>query len=461
MFKRVLIANRGEIAARIARTLQRLGIESVAVHSDADAGAYHVRCATSAVHIGGSRPLESYLNVASLLEAIEKSGADAVHPGYGLLSEDADFARAVRGAGVTFIGPSESALDLFGDKVQARHLAAGLDLLQVPGTLEPLPADDGERAAREALRIGYPVLVKAAAGGGGIGMQRASSPAELQAAISSCRARSQAAFADDRVYLERWVERPRHIEVQVMADAHGAVRAIGDRECSAQRRHQKVIEEAPSPAAMLDQAQRARVYDQAERLIAAARYQGVATVEFILDPSLIARGLCFLEVNARLQVEHPVTELTHGLDLVEAQLRIAAGEPLSQLAWNSTPAGHAIEARLYAEDPARNFAPQPGQIERFALRPELEGLRLDTGYEAGDAITPFYDPLIAKLIAHGQTREQARQRLLEGLRGWDIAVAGPKGPRVTNRELLVRLLEAPAFIQGEYDTHLVADVIAG
>jgi acetyl/propionyl-CoA carboxylase alpha subunit len=457
MFRKVLIANRGEIAARVARTCKRLGIASVAVFSDADRDAFHVRSADEAIHIGPSRALESYLDTAALLRAIAQCGADAVHPGYGLLSEDAQFAGAVRAQGVQFIGPSEASLELFGDKVRARDLARAQGLMQVPGTPEPLPASEPEVALRAAAAIGYPVLVKAAAGGGGIGMQRAQSEAELLAAIESCRARSRAAFADDRVYLERWVERPRHIEVQVAADAQGAVRALGDRECSAQRRHQKVVEEAPSAARALDQAQRHRLYAQAERLIAAASYVGVATVEFILDPLSIEQGLCFLEVNARLQVEHPVTEMTLGLDLVELQLRLAAGQALAEVALTA-PRGHAIEVRLYAEDPARGFAPQPGRFERFALQLG-PGLRLDTGYEAGDSITPFYDPMIAKLIAHGVDREAARTLLLGALGRWEIELLGPKGPRTTNLGLLQRLLTAPAFVAGEYDTHLVDDVL--
>jgi acetyl-CoA carboxylase biotin carboxylase subunit/3-methylcrotonyl-CoA carboxylase alpha subunit len=457
MFEKVLIANRGEIAVRIMRTCKALGMRTVAVFAEADAGAYHVRCADEAVAIGPSRVQDSYLSLGNLVEAIVSSGAQAVHPGYGLLSENAEFASAVRALGVTFVGPSESALHQLGDKVRARRLAKQRGLDPPPGTDDPLPPDDPAFAESEAQRIGFPLLVKAAAGGGGIGMQRVDTIAGLESAVSACRARSRAAFGDDRVYIERLLRRPRHIEVQVIADRAGNARALGDRECSVQRRHQKVIEEGPSPAALLTPATRAELWARAAELIRAVDYVGVATVEFITDASTDPAEVFFLEVNARLQVEHPVTELVTGLDLVEIQLRLAAGELLApEWVWPEHP-GHAVELRLYAEDPARGFIPQPGRLERLDV-PVLPGIRFDTGYETGDSVSQFYDPLIAKIIASGPDRATAVARLLAAISASRVELVGPKGPRVTNLDFARRVLTSEAFVTGDYDTHLIADL---
>lgn len=456
MFRKVLIANRGEIAVRVARTCRELGVRTVAVHSEADANALHVRVADEAIAIGPSRVDQSYLNVEALVAAVRSSGADAVHPGYGLLSEDADFVRAIEALGVRFVGPSPRAMEALGDKIRARAVARSVGLTHPPGTPEPLQVSEPDEIVRLAREIGFPVLVKAAAGGGGIGMQRANSEAELLAAVTQSRARSQAAFGDDRVYLERLLLRPRHLEVQVVADAHGNVRALGDRECSAQRRHQKVVEEAPAPAAFLTAERRDVLYRQAESLLRSVDYVGVGTVEFIADASTVPVEIHFLEVNARLQVEHPVTELTTGLDLVELQLRVAAGEPLWPSWVPSSDTCHAIEVRLYAEDPGRGFLPQPGSIERLHL-PETEGFRVDAGYEQGDTVTSFYDPLVAKLIGSGGDRAEALSRLETGLSRCEVALVGPKGPRVTNFEFLRRLVASERFRSGDYDTHLIDD----
>jgi acetyl/propionyl-CoA carboxylase alpha subunit len=451
MFQKVLIANRGEIACRIARTCKRLGVRTVAVYSEADAGAPHVRAADEAILLGPAQVQQSYLNVQALISVVRQSGADAVHPGYGLLSENAEFARAVAGAGVAFVGPSPDALSLLGDKVQARRLAQGLGFEPPPGSGEPVTGDPTE----EAQRIGFPVLLKAAAGGGGIGMVRVTRPEDLARAAEQCRARALAAFGDDRIYVEKYLERPRHIEVQLLADMHGNIAVLGERECSVQRRHQKVIEESPSPGSFIGELWRAALFDRARRLLEAAKYVGAATVETVVD----AEGHAyFLEVNARLQVEHPVTELCTGLDLVEWQLRIAAGEPLGPEVRTASSNGHAIEARLYAEDPDKGFAPQPGTIERF-VPPQGEGIRVDTGIESRTEVTPYYDPLLAKIAAWGPTRAAAIERLLGALGATEIVLTGKKGPKNTNLALLMRVLEDVHFTSGGYDTHLLEHML--
>jgi acetyl-CoA carboxylase biotin carboxylase subunit/3-methylcrotonyl-CoA carboxylase alpha subunit len=400
---------------------------------------------------------ESYLNLDALLRAIEHSSADAVHPGYGLLSEDPRFAQAVQKLGVTFVGPDASALATLGDKIQARALARKQGIPLAPGTQQPLDPDDQEAVQSAARDIGFPILVKAAAGGGGIGMQKAMHETDLTKAVESCRTLAKRAFHDDRVYLERLLLRPRHIEVQVVADTHGNVRAVGDRECSVQRRHQKVVEEAPSPAAFLTRAARVEVYAKAERLVRAAGCVGVSTVEFIADSEASPPELYFLEVNARLQVEHPVTEFLTGLDLVEIQLAIASGRALDDGVRPPDEGGHAVEARLYAEDPERGFIPQPGTLEELHF-PEMDGIRVDAGYETGDRITPYYDPLIAKIVAHGKDRQEAIAHLSRALTDCRVRLVGNKGPRKTNLEFLSRVLKAPAFVSGTYDTHLLDDM---
>jgi acetyl-CoA carboxylase biotin carboxylase subunit/3-methylcrotonyl-CoA carboxylase alpha subunit len=376
MFKKVLIANRGEVSVRISRTCRRLGIESVAVYSDADTGSLQVESANSAIRLGEAPLQKSYLNVAALLGAIAESGADAVHPGYGLLSENAEFAARVRAAGVAFIGPETRVLETFGDKLQARALARSLGVEPPPGTDQAIDPADPTHTLEVAQGIGLPLIVKAAGGGGGIGMLRVDDWAALGAAASTCSERGRAAFGDPRVYLERYLERPRHIEVQVLCAGRGRGWTFGERECSVQRRHQKLIEESPSPAAFLnDTDARARLWKSALDLVGSQPYVGLATVEFIVDQ---AGTPYFLEVNPRLQVEHGVTELTYGIDLVELQLRAAAGDAIELPA--RAPEGHAVEVRLYAEDPERGFLPQPGQLERFRFPNGDATLRVDTGF---------------------------------------------------------------------------------
>jgi acetyl-CoA carboxylase biotin carboxylase subunit/3-methylcrotonyl-CoA carboxylase alpha subunit len=399
---------------------------------------------------------ESYLDSSAILAAARASASEAIHPGYGLLSENPAFAKAVRDAGLVFVGPPPEAMAKLGDKLEARALARSVGVEPPPGTADPVEPADEARLLEEAARIGYPLLVKAAAGGGGIGMARANGPDELRRAAVAARDRARQAFADERVYLERYMDRPRHVEVQVFVDRSGNAVALGERECSVQRRHQKVIEETPSPAPFFvgEEGERARqaLFEQALRVVRAAGYLGAGTVEFIVDASGTAY---FLEVNARLQVEHPVTEMVTGLDLVELQLRIAAGEELPEDVLAAEPQGHAVEARLYAEDPAKGFVPQPGRLERLRFPEELIGVRVDAGFREGSEITPFYDPLIAKIIGFGPTRAEAIRRLDQALERTELALVGPKGPRATNRELLRRVLANSEFRSGDYDTHLI------
>jgi 3-methylcrotonyl-CoA carboxylase alpha subunit len=454
VFDKLLVANRGEIACRILRTCDRLGIPSVAVFSDADVTAPHVALADEAIRLGAAPVRDSYLNVEALIGAIEATGARAVHPGYGLLSENREFAEAVARAGAVFIGPPPAALEAFGDKLQARRVARSVGVEPPPGSEGPIDPGDLAALRTEAERIGYPLLVKAAGGGGGIGMQIVREEKDLERAARSCSDRGQAAFGDPRVYVERYLSSPRHIEVQILCDAHGAAVALGERECSAQRRHQKILEESPSPAAFFrgpdGERRRAKLWDDAVRIVRKAGYVGAGTVEFVAD----ADGqLFFLEVNARLQVEHPVTELVTGLDLVELQLRIAAGEALPESLRAISLHGHAIEARIYAEDPSKGFIPQPGKLERVVW-PSGEGVRIDWGVAEGGEITPHYDPMIAKLIAHGADRAQAIERLDRALSQTVIELVGPKGPRATNLAFLRKLIGSDPFGSGSYDTSL-------
>lgn len=455
MFRRVLVANRGEIAARILRTCARLGIETVAVYSDADATAPHVRAATRAVRLGPAPVRESYLSVDALEQAIRETGADAVHPGYGLLSENRAFAERVAATGARFIGPPPAALDAFGDKIRARAVARSVGVSPPPGSDGAVDPGDAAGLRAAAERVGLPLLVKAAGGGGGIGMQIVRDLADLERAASSCSDRGRQAFADPRVYVERYLEGPRHIEVQIFRDRAGRAVAFGERECSVQRRHQKIIEESPSPASFFageaGEARRRALHASALRVVEAAGYEGAGTVEFVANA---AGELYFLEVNARLQVEHPVTEAVFGLDLVELQLRVAAGEPLPDAVLSARPSGHAVEARLYAEDPARGFLPQPGRIERLTFPRDLPGLRVDAGVEAGSEVTSHYDPLLAKVIAHGATRSEAIDRLDAALARTELELVGPRGPRATNLAFLRRVLADAAFRGGDYDTSL-------
>ena len=461
LFDKILIANRGEIARRVMRTCRRLGIRTVAVYSEADAEAPHVGEADEAVLLGPAPPKDSYLSVPALLEALKKTGATAVHPGYGFLSEKSAFARAVAEAGATFIGPPPAVLDAFGDKMKARHVALAAGTSPVPGTDEPI-AIDSEAGLAEvravAARVGYPVVVKAVGGGGGIGMQVVQEEAGLERALKSCSDRGKASFADPRVYLERYVSRPRHIEVQVFADDHGQFFALGERECSLQRRHQKIVEESPSPAAFFQgeagEARRRALHEAALRVVRHVGYRGAGTCEFIAD----AEGnLFFLEVNARLQVEHPVTEMVTGLDLVELQIRVAAGEKLPDLS-AVRPRGHAIEARIYAEDPAKGFIPKPGPIDELAWASGAgevlsDRLRVESGVKAGNKVTPFYDPMIAKVVAWGADRAAAITQLDDALAGTVVA------PCTTNIAFLRKALASAEFAGGDYDTKF-AEILA-
>ena len=442
-FRKLLIANRGEIAVRIMRACRELGIETVAVFSEADANALHRRLADEAYPIGPAPASESYLNVESLLSAIEESGAEAVHPGYGFLSESAAFARAVEGAGAVWVGPSPDAMDLVGDKVRAKDLARRAEVPVLPG-FDGEGADE-DRLAAEAERIGYPVLVKASAGGGGRGMRAVSRPEDFAEAVRGARREAEAAFGDGTVFLEKLLEDPRHVEVQVMADVHGNVVHLGERECSIQRRHQKVVEEAPSPA--LDPELRREICAAAVRLARQAGYRNAGTVEFLLEKGEAGASFFFLEMNARLQVEHPVTELVTGLDLVHLQLAVAAGEALPVRQSDVALRGSAIEVRLYAED--EQGLPSGGDLLAYAP-PEGPGVRNDVGFEEGDIVPLDYDPMLAKLIVAAHDRPTAVRRLRSSLA--DYAVAGP----TTNLPLLRRIAGHPAFLQGETTTGFLA-----
>jgi acetyl-CoA carboxylase biotin carboxylase subunit len=442
MLDSVLVANRGEIARRVLRTARRMGIRAVAVYSDADADLPYVREADEAVHIGPAQPARSYLDAAALIEAARKTGARSVHPGYGFLAESADFARRVIEAGLTWVGPDPGAIEQMGDKIRARNLMERAGVPVSPGTREPVT--DVAEAVTEAERIGYPVMVKAAAGGGGIGMGAAADEAGLRAAFETARSRAERFFGSPQILLERYVERARHVEVQILGLADGRVVALGERDCSVQRRHQKVAEETPSPgvSAELRQQMLAAAVQAGE----AVGYRGAGTVECLVDTG--TSSFVFLEMNTRLQVEHPVTELVTGIDLVEQQFRIAAGEPPSFDPAAIRAAGHAIELRIYAEDPVR-FLPGPGTITEWD-EPAGDGVRVDAGYQAGNTVTPFYDPLLAKLCTHGADRARALDRAREAVAAFRIA--GPK----TNLAFHADLLTSPEFVSGDYDTSLVS-----
>jgi 3-methylcrotonyl-CoA carboxylase alpha subunit len=440
MFNKILIANRGEIACRIIRTARRLGIRTVAVYSDADANALHVTMADEARRIGRAPARESYLSIARVLDAARSSGAQAIHPGYGFLSENPDFAQACQDAGVVFIGPSAKSIRAIGDKAAAKAIMQGAGIPIVPGYHGE--AQDAARFQEEAQRIGYPILVKAAAGGGGRGMRVVPEASALAAALDSARREAQSAFGNGRLILEKYLAGPRHIEVQVFGDGQGTFVHLFERDCSAQRRHQKVLEEAP--ASFLDTDLREALGATA---VAAARtvdYVGAGTVEFLVQ----GRGIYFIEMNTRLQVEHPVTEMVTGLDLVERQIRIAAGE-----SWPAQPPasvrGHAIEARLYAEDPARDFAPASGILRQFRMPPAAPDLRIETGMREGDEVPIFYDALLAKLVAWGADRGEARSRLEAALAQVEIAGIA------TNRDFLLRLVQHPDFAKGAIDTGFI------
>ncbi|MFL6075079.1 MAG: acetyl/propionyl/methylcrotonyl-CoA carboxylase subunit alpha [Mycobacteriales bacterium] len=436
------MANRGEIAVRTLRTLRRLGIRSVAVYSEADAGGMPARLADAAVAIGPAPAAQSYLNVEAVLAAAKETGAEAVHPGYGFLAENAEFARAVTAAGLTWIGPPPEAIDAMGDKVAARNTMAAAGVPVAPGTTEPVFEVDDAVAA--AAGIGYPLMVKASAGGGGIGMAAVDDEAGLRKAFESARRVAERSFGSAAILLERYIPRARHVEVQILGLADGTVVALGERDCSVQRRHQKVAEETPSPG--VTPALRERMLAAAVRAGEAVGYRGAGTVECLVDPA--AQDFVFLEMNTRLQVEHPVTEFVTGLDLVEEQLRIAAGEPPTFGATPPAPRGHALELRVYAEDPKR-FFPGPGAITRWE-EPTGDGVRVDAGYAAGDTVSQFYDPLMAKLVVYGEDRPAALARARTAVAGF--AVEGPK----CNLPFFLELLEDADFVAGDYDTGLVA-----
>ncbi len=442
MLESVLVANRGEIARRILRTARRMGIRTVAVYSDADADLPFVLEADEAVHIGPAQPAQSYLDAAAVLAAARKTGAAAVHPGYGFLAENAGFARQVIEAGLTWIGPDPAAIEQMGDKVRARNLMERSGVPVSPGSREPLTDVDAAVAAAE--QIGYPLMVKAAAGGGGIGMGGAADQADLRAAFETARSRAERFFGSPEILLERYVARARHVEVQILGLADGTVIALGERDCSVQRRHQKVAEETPSPG--VSPALREQMLAAAVRAGETVGYRGAGTVECLVDTD--SGSFVFLEMNTRLQVEHPVTELVTGLDLVEQQFLIAAGEPPSFDPAAVTPSGHAIELRVYAEDPVR-FLPGPGTITQWQ-EPSGEGIRVDSGYQAGNTVTPFYDPLLAKLCVHAADRPAALALAREAVAAF--AVAGPK----TNLRFHAELLDSPAFVSGDYDTSLIS-----
>src|SRR5919112_982898 len=443
MFETVLVANRGEIAVRVIRTLRQMGIRSVAVHSEADAGALHTRLADVAVPIGPAPAAQSYLSIERVLEAAARTGAQAIHPGYGFLSENVDFARACEKAGIVFIGPPVAAIEAMGDKIRAKQTVMAAGVPVVPGRTEPGMTD--EQVADAAVAVGFPALLKPSAGGGGKGMRVVRSKEELPDAIASARREARSSFGDDTLLVERYVGNSRHIEVQVLGDTHGNVVHLGERECSLQRRHQKVIEEAPSP--LLDARMRARMGRAAVEAARAVGYTGAGTVEFIVDADR-PEDFFFLEVNTRLQVEHPVTEMVTGLDLVELQVRVAAGERLPIDQDDVVLDGHAIEARLYAEDPARGFLPQAGDVVGL-LEPAGPGIRVDSSLRVGGVVGTDYDPMLAKVIAWGPDRETARARLVTALGG--TAVLGV----ATNTTFLRDLLDDPDVVAGRLDTGLI------
>ncbi len=441
MIEKLLIANRGEIAIRIARTCRRLGITTVAVYSEPDARSLHLEAADDAVALGGSTASESYLVKDKIIEAARRSGSRAIHPGYGFLSENPDFARMVLDAGLVFVGPPPEAMALLGEKIAAKRLAHEAGVPTIPGSREPIA--DAAAALEVAAETGYPVLLKAAAGGGGRGMRVVTEPEAMTAAVAACEAEAVKAFGDDRVFLERCIARPRHVEIQILADGHGNVIHLGERECSIQRRHQKIIEEAPSAA--VDAGLRERMGRAACELAVAAGYANAGTVEFLLDEQ---RDFYFLEMNARLQVEHPVTELVTGLDLVELQLRIAAGEPLPFRQEDVRIHGWAIEARICAEEPERAFLPSTGTISRYA-EPRGRNVRVDSGVEAGSRVSVYYDSMLAKVSTWGESREAARLTLVDALNGYHIEGLA------TNVDYANAILNHPAFTRAELSTDFI------
>jgi len=444
--KKVLIANRGEIAVRITRACRQMGLVPAAIYSDADRNALHVLQADEAYRIGPPPASESYLQAEKIIELAGKIGADAIHPGYGFLAENSAFARACTEAGIVFIGPNPKSMNLMGDKVLSRQAVAPHGVPIIPGTKEPV--DDPAKLAEICSGIGFPVLLKASAGGGGKGMRRVDRPEDLLPAFERASSEASSYFGDGRVYVEKFLEKPRHIEVQVMADHHGNVIHLGERECSLQRRHQKIVEECPSP--IVDPPMRERLGSLACSVARAAEYDSAGTVEFLVDAS---RNIYFLEMNTRIQVEHPITEMVTGVDLVQEQIRVAMGEHLSLRQEDVRMRGHAIECRVYAEDPFHNFAPCPGKILYLRLA-EGPGIRNDCGVAEGYTVPLDYDPLLAKLIAHGSSRIEAIRRLLGALR--EHRVEGID----TNLPFFAHVISLPEFLEGSYDTGFVDRILS-
>src|SRR5665213_2164748 len=447
MFKKILIANRGEIARRVIRSARRMGIATVAVYSEADANAVHVREADEAVPVGKAPSRDSYLRIDRIVEACKQTGAEAVHPGYGFLSENHAFAEALAAAGIVFIGPGPHAIAAMGDKIESKKLARAAGVSGVPGFLDVIP--DAEAAVRIARDIGYPVMIKASAGGGGKGMRIAHNDDEAHEGFRSATAEAKSSFGDDRVFMEKYIEEPRHIEIQVLGDSFGHIIHLGERECSIQRRHQKVIEESPSP--FLDPETRAAMGAQSVALARAVNYQSAGTVEFIVDRN---RNFYFLEMNTRLQVEHPVTELVTGYDLVELMIRVAAGEKLPFAQEDVRLTGSAIEARVYAEDPFRNFLPSIGRLVRY-LPPSGECVRVDAGVYEGAEIGIHYDPMIAKLVTWGETRAAAIARMGDALDAF--AIAGVQH----NLPFVAAVMRNERFRAGRLTTSFIAEEFPG
>jgi acetyl-CoA carboxylase, biotin carboxylase subunit len=441
MFKKILIANRGEIAVRIIRACREMGIATAAVYSEADRGALHVRMADEAYAVGASPSRESYLVIEKIIDAARQSGAEAIHPGYGFLAENSAFAKACEDAQITFIGPSADSMALMGSKIEARRAVAKYGVQSVPGTLDPIMSDSEAREI--AARVGYPIMLKASGGGGGKGLRFVGSEDELESALRNTRSEALAAFGDDAIYIEKFVQKPRHIEIQVLADRNGNAVYVGERECTIQRRHQKVIEECPSP--VVDAGLRARMGEAALKVVKAANYYNAGTVEFLVD----AHGqFYFLEMNTRLQVEHPVTEMVTGLDLVKLQIAVARGEKLALQQGDVAMRGAAIECRIYAEDPENNFFPSPGKIVRLR-KPSGPGVRDDGGVYEGWTVPIEYDPLISKLVAWGSTRDEAIARMQRALR--EYRIEGIK----TNVRFFSEILRHPDFRKGDFDTGFI------
>ncbi|HMZ83060.1 MAG TPA: acetyl/propionyl/methylcrotonyl-CoA carboxylase subunit alpha [Rhodocyclaceae bacterium] len=445
MFKKILIANRGEIACRVIKTARKMGIKTVAVYSEADKDAMHVDMADEAVCIGPAASKESYLVMDKIIAACKQTGAEAVHPGYGFLSENQEFSRTLEEQGIVFIGPKHYSVAAMGDKIASKKLAMEAKVNTIPGYNDAIGSP--EQAVEIAKGIGYPVMIKASAGGGGKGLRVAFNDKEAFEGFSSCRNEARNSFGDDRVFIEKFVEEPRHIEIQVLGDAHGTVLYLNERECSIQRRHQKVIEEAPSP--FIDPETRKKMGEQAVALAKAVKYQSAGTVEFVVGKD---KGFYFLEMNTRLQVEHPVTELITGLDLVEQMIRVAAGEPLSIKQSDIGIHGWAMEARICAEDPYRNFLPSVGRLVRYLPPPEVPGeVRVDTGVFEGGEVSMYYDSMIAKLICHGTTRDQAIGRLREALNAFCIRGLSH------NISFVSAVLAHPRFVSGKFTTAFIAE----